>query len=329
MIPANPNYSPLLSIIICAHNRKKYILEAIESVLLQTLDHRKFEIIVIKNFNDPDIDHFIDGETNIKSIYTDAPNLSNKQSIGIKESKGSYICFLDDDDLFTKERLEVLEKYFRKNSDISFIHNGMIFIDQNGHELQKSRSFDPIVCNPISVNKRLIKNMLSQMASYNPSSMAISRELALTYVDLLDSTFREVDTFWFACALDFGKKLMVIPNHLTKYRRHLGGLSRASDPKKILDYAKLAIENMSILEFNLKAKASQLFIKYKQNEWLLKRSIFNTVEVKDGARFAIILQLTKSVNMIPTRDLAKLILLTVLSAFSSRLAFNLYPTLYS
>ena len=49
---------PYISVIITAYNRKEYLLDAINSVINQTLDKKYYEIIVIKNYNDSKIDDF-------------------------------------------------------------------------------------------------------------------------------------------------------------------------------------------------------------------------------------------------------------------------------
>ena len=45
---------PFISVIITAHNRKEFLLEAVNSALNQTLPKDEYEIIVVKNFQDFD-----------------------------------------------------------------------------------------------------------------------------------------------------------------------------------------------------------------------------------------------------------------------------------
>lgn len=322
-------YSPYITVIICAHNRRIYLMEAINSVLNQTIDKSKFEIILVKNFKDTAIDDFIARIENAKSIYTEVQNLSNKQAVGIREAKGSIICFLDDDDLYDAERLSVIFQYFQQIADLSFIHNGMLFIDPKGDELQKSPDFKHIYYSPGSSKSFEIKRMLTQMVAYNPSSIAISRELAYAYLDLLDKTFREVDTFWFACALDYGQKIVAIPDHLTKYRRHSEGLSRASDSKKVFEYSRVAIDNMSIIKSNLKSNNSQQYTLYKLNEWILKMAIFNPEQNGVIFKIKLVINILKFSSWIPTKDFIKLVGLACLSMLSQNFALALYPTLYA
>ncbi|EQD28177.1 cell wall biosynthesis glycosyltransferase, partial [mine drainage metagenome] len=48
----------LISVIITAYQRKNYLLDALNSAVNQTLDRKYYEIIVVKNFSDSEIDAF-------------------------------------------------------------------------------------------------------------------------------------------------------------------------------------------------------------------------------------------------------------------------------
>ena len=92
------NNLPYISVIITAYNIKEFLLNAIKSVLKQTLEKKYYEIIVIKNFLDKDIDDLID-EKKIKHILMEG-TLGEFLYKGISEANGEIISFLDDDDLF-------------------------------------------------------------------------------------------------------------------------------------------------------------------------------------------------------------------------------------
>ncbi|AAT42912.1 glycosyltransferase [Picrophilus oshimae] len=87
-----------ISVIVTAYNRSEYLLDAVKSALNQTLSKEKYEIIVIKNYNDDNIDEFLN-KNNIKNIIMDG-TIGEYLYKGINESKGDIISFLDDDDLF-------------------------------------------------------------------------------------------------------------------------------------------------------------------------------------------------------------------------------------
>ena len=60
---------PYISVIITAYKRKEFILGAVNSVINQSLEKSKYEIIVVKNYLDNTIDKFLN-EHNIIDIYT-------------------------------------------------------------------------------------------------------------------------------------------------------------------------------------------------------------------------------------------------------------------
>ncbi|MFP3317403.1 MAG: glycosyltransferase [Candidatus Nanopusillus sp.] len=77
------------SVIITAHNRKKYIQEALSSVINNNLPKDKLEIIIVKNYKDDVIDSEIERlskQYNIISLIENDFRLGAKISKGIKSS---------------------------------------------------------------------------------------------------------------------------------------------------------------------------------------------------------------------------------------------------
>ncbi len=109
--------SPLISVILPVYNREKYIGEAINSLLNQTC--QDFEIIVID-------DASTDNSLSIIKAYYDfrIKVIENKSNLGVSASrnrgieisKGSYIAFLDSDDIAFPERLEKQLKILENKS---------------------------------------------------------------------------------------------------------------------------------------------------------------------------------------------------------------------
>ena len=78
--------SPNISVIICAFNRRNYINYAINSVLNQTIDPSKYELIVVSNF---EVTVRLDKKYNYTTIVkkTQQKRL-NLMVYGIKKAKG-------------------------------------------------------------------------------------------------------------------------------------------------------------------------------------------------------------------------------------------------
>jgi len=111
---------PMISLIVTAYNRKEYILEALNSVLGQTLENKFFEVIIIKNYADPAIDKFIE-ENGFKSIISEGIE-GTFYNLAFEKASVDIITFLDDDDILAENRLETILKVFQDNN-IGYHHN--------------------------------------------------------------------------------------------------------------------------------------------------------------------------------------------------------------
>ena len=129
----------LISVVMPYFNKKNYITESINSVLDQT--YQNFEIIIVyDNKNKTDID-FINKiselDKRIRVIY-------NKKNIGaglsrnvaIKNARGTYLAFLDCDDLWHRNKLKK-QLHFMKKKNADFSHTSYQLIDSQGKKLNK------------------------------------------------------------------------------------------------------------------------------------------------------------------------------------------------
>jgi glycosyltransferase involved in cell wall biosynthesis len=106
-----------VSVIISTYNRYKYLLNAINSVKDQS--YKNIEIVVVndgstensyKNKIDGVI--WIDLEKNSRYVLG-YPCMSLVKNIGVKNSTGKYIAFLDDDDYWMPNKVEVQLEYMK------------------------------------------------------------------------------------------------------------------------------------------------------------------------------------------------------------------------
>ena len=109
--------NPKISVIIPVYGAEKYIRKCIESVVNQTL--KEIEIIIINDGtrdNSMKIVNEYSDDERIKIINKKNGGISSVRNLGIKEAKGKYIYFIDNDDFIKLDILENLyekaEKYF-------------------------------------------------------------------------------------------------------------------------------------------------------------------------------------------------------------------------
>ena len=109
-IITRPKNSPLISVIMTAHNADRYIRYSIESILSQT--YTNIELIIINDASKDKTSKIIEEYANKDKRITYICNNTNygtyvSKNIGIKHSKGQYITFQDADDYSIKNRLEL------------------------------------------------------------------------------------------------------------------------------------------------------------------------------------------------------------------------------
>jgi len=110
--------APLVSVIMPAYNSAEFIGEAIQSVQNQTF--LNWELLVIDDSSNDltvaSVENFVSLDSRIK-LFKNAKNLGAgaSRNHGIKAANGSFIAFLDADDLWMQEKLEVQVNFMLKN----------------------------------------------------------------------------------------------------------------------------------------------------------------------------------------------------------------------
>lgn len=130
----------MVSIIIPSFNRFNSLLCSIESCLLQTSikNSQDFEIIIIndcstqKEYYEFDFEKLgikiIHSKKNSKDIFGFV-NVGYIRNLGIFESKYDYIAFLDDDDIWLPNKLEIQLKKMKEEKVLFSCTDGLIGYD--------------------------------------------------------------------------------------------------------------------------------------------------------------------------------------------------------
>ena len=120
-MPALTSCNPLVSIVIPTYNRAHCISQTIKSVIEQT--RTDWELIIIDN-NSTDntleiISNFSDKRISIRQIENNGI-VASSRNLGIKSSKGKYVAFLDSDDWWMPEKLEIALCALECGSDLVY-----------------------------------------------------------------------------------------------------------------------------------------------------------------------------------------------------------------
>jgi len=195
-IPSKPAAKPpQVSIVIPAYNAAAYIAGTLDSVFAQTF--ADFEVVLV-NDGSPDTDR-LEPElqpylSRIRYFKQANRGPSAARNLGIREARGSYIAFLDADDLWLPqhlsrqvERLEKLEKNDEKNKKLGLVYSDALHL--RGDALIGT-AFERV---PQSGEVNL-PSLLSEQCTINTSSVVVLRS-ALLEAGLFDESMSYCEDF--------------------------------------------------------------------------------------------------------------------------------------
>ena len=89
--------NPLISVVVCTHNRAELLAGALRALHAQELDDSVFEILVIDN-NSTDVTREVAaGFPGVRYIHEPRVGLSHARNRGFAEARGEYVAYTDDD----------------------------------------------------------------------------------------------------------------------------------------------------------------------------------------------------------------------------------------
>jgi len=119
--------NPFFSIIIPSYNRANFLKIAVRSVLNQ--DFTDYELIVVDDGSYDNTKKVIDSisDKRFKSLYQSHKGVSAARNNGLGLAKGKFICFLDSDDRFCKNKLSITFSYIKKYPKYKIFHTEEIW----------------------------------------------------------------------------------------------------------------------------------------------------------------------------------------------------------
>jgi len=114
------NKEPLISVIVTTFNRADLIGKTINSILKQS--YSKIELLIVDDGSTDNTKEIIKNYNDSRIKYIETENWggpARPRNIGLKYSKGEFIAFCDDDDLWVPNKLEKQLKYFKTNEIIA------------------------------------------------------------------------------------------------------------------------------------------------------------------------------------------------------------------
>jgi glycosyltransferase involved in cell wall biosynthesis len=104
-----------ISAIIATRNRAAYLQQALQSLVDQSLDLRRFEVLVIDNGSQDETKQIVAGYSafpNLRYLQEPVPGVSRARNLGWMAAHGTYVAFLDDDAVACRDWLALYLEAF-------------------------------------------------------------------------------------------------------------------------------------------------------------------------------------------------------------------------
>jgi glycosyltransferase involved in cell wall biosynthesis len=220
-----------ISVVITSFGRRQYLLDALASVLRQSMARDRFEVLVAKNFADTDIDAEL-ARCGARTVPVEGPNHGDWLVRAFELSRGELVVFLDDDDRMTFHRLTTVRTEFQTDPSLLYFHNGVRPIDRLGEPTPglsaipaAHTSFGRRRLGSGDVSSRDLTTLWNSGAAFNLSSIAVRRHLLAASRAALRRIRASSSAFLYYAALSTPGSLLIDPVILTEYRVHEGNLS--------------------------------------------------------------------------------------------------------
>lgn len=211
---------PTISVVVPAYNVERTILETLRSVQKQTFSD--FEIIVI---NDGSTDGTVELLNTVQDPRLKVFSYSNgglpvARNRGISQAKGEFITFLDADDLWTPDKLELQLAALQQNPEAAVAYSWTCNMDEKGENFYPGHqvNFEGNV-----YPKLLLGNFISS------GSNIMIRQKAIASVGEFDPTLKSCEDWDFYLRLAASWQFVVVPKPQILYRQSSGAMSSKTD----------------------------------------------------------------------------------------------------
>lgn len=240
---------PLVSIVMPVYNVEAYLAECISSVLNQT--YKNFELIVVDD-GSPDkcpeiIDKFAAQDPRVVAIHQKNAGVDAARNNGIEAAKGKYIAFIDSDDGYEANYLEVLVEN-AESSDCQ-----LVVCSFNPFGVDNPPKFKEIPEQECDRNQAV-----EYLLGYNSVNGYVWNKLFLHSI-IQGHNLRFEDGYW-ACDdvlfagsyLYYCKKIRIVNDRLYRYRQVANGANRVR-------YSGVPFQKKWMSSFKVTARFKKLY----------------------------------------------------------------------
>lgn len=262
---------PLVSIIMNCYNSDEYLKIAINSAISQSYEN--WEIVFWDNQSTDESANIVKSYADDRIKYFYAPihtPLGEARNLAIEKAEGEWVCILDCDDIWHKDKLQAsfdrLNKYENKK-EVSLLYSKTIYINEKGEEFGRFHEH----------YSGKIHDLLLEKGDFVFISSAIFRKDILDKVGKIDVNLHYAEDYDVLLKVTKNHDALCVDEFHTFYRVHSNNLTST----RVYEYD---VENFEFLNKYVKENNLNFNLKkavFLENSKRMTASIFKLISKKD------------------------------------------------
>jgi len=223
---------PDLAVVLCVHNGRRWLTQAVESILSQSFPHFRFIVVddgstdgsgeLVRSYRDP----------RIELIRQDRQGPGGARNTGMRATDTEFVAFMDADDISEKTRLAVQRAFLVAHPDVAAVGCSTRIMDQTGR---------PVFTQHVPTGSAWCRRRILQEKFYSYGSSLMVRRRPAIDVGLFRSFFRQREDVDFMLRMAQKYRIDNVPDVLYRYRMNMEGASHR-DPRPGVYYHRIAYE---------------------------------------------------------------------------------------
>ena len=205
-----------VSILMNGYNAQRYLKGAIDSIYAQTFTD--WEIVFIDNCSTDNTKNIVESYDNTIKYYKTEETipLGVARNFGLKYCKGKYIAFLDTDDIWLPDKLQLQVQLMESNDKYALCYGSSITSDEHGNKIRDRR---------VKNTSGFIFGELLKQYEINMQSVMLRAEILKSSGLHFDESLQYCPDYQLFMEIASRYSIGVIADNLVKYRISSNSLS--------------------------------------------------------------------------------------------------------
>ena len=198
------------------YNAQRYLKDAIDSIYAQTFTD--WEIVFIDNCSTDNTKNIVESYDNTIKYYKTEETipLGVARNFGLKYCKGKYIAFLDTDDIWLPDKLQLQVQLMESNDKYALCYGSSITSDEHGNKIRDRR---------VKNTSGFIFGELLKQYEINMQSVMLRTEILKSSGLHFDESLQYCPDYQLFMEIASRYSIGVIADNLVKYRISSNSLS--------------------------------------------------------------------------------------------------------